>query len=121
MKYTKIFLFFTLSLLLLTSLVSAQQPARPKRPVKNPPQFPNIIDLENKDQSPRPQAAGEENPPRTETPQQSDALVRAVMTLVGEMKSLTQEIKSLNMRNQAQLDTLKLTRLDMRIDSYERE
>ena len=37
-----------LSAIVMTSLAAAQQPAKVKRPVKNPPQFPNIIDLENK-------------------------------------------------------------------------
>ena len=36
-------------LLALTTFAAAQQqPAKPKRPVKNPPQFPNIIDVDGK-------------------------------------------------------------------------
>jgi|SRR5262245_23353121 len=124
MKYQKFCYFLFSSLLLLTSAVSAQQPSKPKRPVKNPPQFPNIIDLEKKDQRPATQTtaqpAGQENS-ETQPVQQADVLARAMMSVVGEMKALTQEIRSLNIRNQAQLDTLKLTRLDMRIDHYERE
>lgn len=106
-------------LLALTTFAAAQQqPAKPKRPVKNPPQFPNIIDVEGK----APPAAAQ--PPAEGAPapvQPADALTQAVLTLTGEVRTLTQELRAMNIRQQAQLDTLKMTRVDMRIDHYERE
>jgi hypothetical protein len=48
-------------------------------------------------------------------------LVRAVESLTNEVRGLVQEMRALNMRQQAQLDVLRLTRADARIDVYERE
>lgn len=108
--------FIALFLTVTTGFALAQQPDRIKRPVKNPPQFPNIIDLENKEQNPQQKAqvpgAGE---------QQSDSLSQAMTSLANEVKTLVQEVRSLNLRQQAQLDILRMTRVDMRIDHYERE
>ncbi len=109
-----------LALLVFSGLVAAQQPTKPKRPVKNPPQYPNIIDLEGKEPPANPQQP-QENAPEAQVAAQPDALTRAVLTLAGEMKTLTQEIRALNIRSQAQLDLMKITRIDMRIDHYERE
>ncbi len=123
MKFKHLLCCLFAILLTLTGAVAAQQPAKPKRPVKNPPQFPNIIDLENKDGAPAAQPA-ETAPAEAAKPAQqppADALTQALVSLIGEMRSLTRELKALNLRNQAQLDTLKLTRLDMRVDHYERE
>ncbi len=108
--------FIALFLTVITGFALAQQPDKIKRPVKNPPQYPNIIDLENKEQNPQQKAqeqgAGE---------QQSDSLAQAMTSLANEVKTLVQEIRSLNLRQQAQLDMLRMTRVDMRIDHYERE
>lgn len=95
-----------------------------KRPVKNPPQFPNIIDTG--EQSAQPVTTEGENQkaatPPAEPPQQMDVLlVKAVVGLTLEVRSLVQEMKALNVRQQAQLDMLRLTRADLRIDQYERE
>ncbi|MDX2032113.1 MAG: hypothetical protein SF339_15675 [Blastocatellia bacterium] len=105
-----------------TFAAGQQQPTKPKRPVKNPPQFPSIIDLEGK--AP-PAAQPPAQPPAEGAPAQptqpADALTQAVMTLTSEVRTLTQELRAMNIRQQAQLDTLKMTRVDMRIDHYERE
>jgi hypothetical protein len=108
--------FLVLLLLVFTGFASAQQTDKIKRPVKNPPQYPNIIDLENKE--PNPQQNREE---QGSNEQQAGSLGQAMASLANEVKTLVQEIRSLNLRQQAQLDILRMTRLDMRIDHYERE
>jgi hypothetical protein len=110
------------SAVVMTGLAAAQQPAKTKRPVKNPPQYPNIIDLENKDarQTDR-QTDQQDNAPVADAGGQPDSLAVAVQSLANELKALGQEIRSLNIRGQAQIEMLRLTRADMRIDSYERE
>ncbi|QQS48765.1 MAG: hypothetical protein IPM66_09130 [Acidobacteriota bacterium] len=102
-------------LLLAATVASAQQPTKIKRPVKNPPQFPNIIDLDDKAKP----ATEEKAEP--EAPLQSEALARAIEGLTGELKTLVLEVRSLNLRQQAQLDMLRLTRIDLRVDLYDRE
>jgi hypothetical protein len=122
MKQAQYSILLIASILILGVAAIAQQPAKIKRPVKNPPQYPNIIDLEGKERPASPAAPTEPNAAPAQTaPAQADDLSRAVASLAGEMKSLAREIRTLNMRNQAQLDTLRLTRIDMRIDHYERE
>jgi hypothetical protein len=105
-----------LFLLGFTGFALAQQPDKIKRPVKNPPQYPNIIDLENKERSPQ-QRTQEQGA----VEQEADSLAQAMTSLANEVKTLVQEIRSLNLRQQAQLDILRMTRVDMRIDHYERE
>ncbi len=120
MKYQKHCLFAFSLIIILTGLAAAQQPAKIKRPVKNPPQFPNIIDLENKDAPPakEPQGAAQDAPAPV---QQPDALTSAVLSLAGEMRALGQELRTLNLRGQTQIEMLKMARVDLRIDHYERE
>lgn len=102
-----------------TQTLTAQTP-KTQKPVKNPPQYPSIIDLENKGVH---QGKGTEAqaPAEKATPELSEALVRAVESLASEVRTLVQEMRALNVRQQAQLDLLRLTRGDLRIDSYERE
>lgn len=121
MKYGMQFLQFSLSLILLAGLAAAQQPTKVKRPAKNPPQYPNIIDLDDKDKSQNPAGAPTANPQEQTGAAQSEALVRAVESLAGEMHILVQELRSLNLRQQAQLDLLRMNRVDARIDQSERE
>ncbi|MGH9939725.1 MAG: hypothetical protein ACREAM_26085 [Blastocatellia bacterium] len=126
MKYQKLCLFLFLSVFVLTGSVAVGQPAKVKRPVKNPPQFPNIIDLDNKDAQPTGQQAnqqtGQQNKAQdTSVTQPPDSLAGAVMSLVSELRSLGQELRSLNIREQTQIEMLRMTRVDMRIDHYERE
>ncbi len=122
MKYRQFCLSLFLSAVVSTGLAAAQQPAKIKRPVKNPPQFPNIIDLENKDtQQTNRQADQQNNPVGADAVQQPDSLAGAVQSLANELKALGQELRSLNIRGQAQMEMLRMTRVDMRIDHYERE
>jgi hypothetical protein len=113
---------FFLSAVVMTGSAAAQQPAKIKRPVKNPPQFPNIIDLENKDakQTDR-QTDQQDNAPIADAGGQTDSLAVAVQSLANELRTLGQELRSLNIRGQAQFEMLRMTRVDMRIDFYERE
>lgn len=113
---------FFLSAVVMTGSAAAQQPAKIKRPVKNPPQFPNIIDLENKDakQADR-QTDQQDNAPIADAGGQTDSLAVAVQSLANELRALGQELRSLNIRGQAQFEMLRMTRVDMRIDYYERE
>jgi hypothetical protein len=127
MKYRKFSSSIFLSALFLSAVVmtgpaAAQQPAKIKRPVKNPPQFPNIIDLENKDarQTDR-QTDQQDNAPTADAGGQTDSLAVAVQSLANELRALGQELRSLNIRGQAQFEMLRMTRADMRIDYYERE
>src|SRR5882672_6606845 len=122
MRYRKLCLSLFLSAVVLTGIAAAQQPAKIKRPVKNPPQFPNIIDLENKDtQQTNRQADQQDKAPGADAVQQTDSLAVAVQSLANELRALGQEIRSLNIRGQAQLEMLRMARVDMRIDYYERE
>jgi hypothetical protein len=122
MKYRKLCSSLFLSAVVLTGLASAQQPAKIKRPVKNPPQYPNIIDLENKDTRPADRPADQQNnAPDTGAGVQPDSLAGAVQLLANELRTLGQELRSLNIRGQAQMEMLRMTRVDMRIDHYERE
>lgn len=122
MKYRKLCSSLFLSAVVLTGLAAAQQPAKIKRPVKNPPQFPNIIDLENKDtQQTNRQADQQNTAPGADAGEQPDSLAGAVQSLANELKALGQELRSLNIRGQAQMEMLRMTRVDMRIDHYERE
>jgi len=120
MKYQKLGLWSFSLALALTVVAGAQtqQPAK-KRPMKNQPQYPRIIGGDEKDApqektEPAPTAAGT-------TPQPSEQLVRAVESLAGEVRSLVQEMRALNVRQQAQIDVLRMTRNDLRIDLYDRE
>src|SRR5690242_7583512 len=111
MMHRKFFFSLFLSAFVLTGFASAQQPAKIKRPVKNPPQFPNIIDLDNKD-APR-QADQQGSAAGADAVQQpQDSLAAAIQSLANEMRALGQEIRSLNIRGQAQLEMLRMARVD---------
>jgi hypothetical protein len=128
MKYQRVSLSaFFLAMILAGAAVAQQPPAQQqparqqpakKRSVKYPPQFPHIIDTEQS----RAQEKNESAPAAPDpAAQQMELLVRAVQSLAGEVKSLTQEMRTLNVRQQAQLDMLRLQRADGRVDIYERE
>ena len=122
MKFCKLFFAVLFFALLWSNAARAQQPAKVRKPVKNPPQYPHIIDLEDKQARPaQPQTAQTESPAPATTLQTSDALVRAVEMLAGEVRTLVGEMRSLNLRQQAQVELTRMTRLDLRIDHYERE
>jgi hypothetical protein len=122
MKYRKLCSSIFLSAVVMTGLAAAQQPAKIKRPVKNPPQFPSIIDLENKDarQTDR-QTDQHDKAPAADAGGQPDSLAVAVQSLANELRALGQELRSLNIRGQAQIEMLRMARADMRVDYYERE
>ncbi|MFM8393284.1 MAG: hypothetical protein ACKOB4_05105 [Acidobacteriota bacterium] len=122
-----------------TFLLAAGQPGLGqtplKRPVKNPPQYPNIIDLEDS-QKPAAQAAQGEKPSGEKKaapggpagPDREDAaalqtaaLLKAVESLAGEMRSLVQEIRAMNIRQQTQLDITRISGLGARIDALNGE
>lgn len=109
-----------------------------KRPVKNPPQYPNIIDLEDRQRPESPTASGEKKPADGkstdgkpadgkladgEDPQtlQTAALLKAVESLAGEMRALVQEIRAMNIRQQTQLDITRISGLGARIDTINGE
>ncbi|MBK9707277.1 MAG: hypothetical protein IPO77_09820 [Acidobacteria bacterium] len=109
--------------LAVAGIAAAQDPTKVKRPVKNPPQYPNIIDLENKEQQ---QQQDKEKAEKAEQQaaqdrQFQDALVQAVTSLTGELRMLSDEMRLINLRQQAQFDLMKITRVDARIEAYERE
>lgn len=91
--------------------------------MKNPPQYPHIIDLENKNPSGTKQDATQPSTVVTEAaaPNLATDLVRSIDALAGEVRQLVNEMRALNVRQQAQIDMLRLTRNDLRIDNYERE
>lgn len=120
MKQVIKFLSLLLMLLMGASLIAGQTPKKTQRPVKNPPQFPNIIDLEKKGSAVEPKV-GEEQAVIEAAPGAAAALVKAVEGLALEVRVLVQEMRALNVRQQAQLDMLRLTRGDLRTDGYERE
>ncbi|MBX3277585.1 MAG: hypothetical protein KF868_06225 [Acidobacteria bacterium] len=99
---------------------ASAQTQRPQRPVKNPPQYPHIIDLENKAPKQDP-AKDKPAEPEEPAPVLSVELIRSIDALAGEVRQLVLEMRALNVRQQAQIDMLRLTRGDLRIDSYERD
>ena len=116
MKKTVILAMLGVFVISIAPTINAQA-SRTPRPTKNPPQYPNIIDLENKGTSTT-------KPGNDSTPESTNvdaALVRAVQSLALEVRTLVQEMRALNVRQQAQLDLLRLTRGDLRIDSFDRE
>ncbi|MBI1760985.1 MAG: hypothetical protein HYR56_06055 [Acidobacteria bacterium] len=121
MQYRKL-LFAIFLLCLNVTYAAAQQPAKVRKPVKNPPQYPNIIDLEGQQPQPTQQPQTQVPPPAATTPAlQSEALVQAVMVLAGEVHTLVGEMRALNLRQQTQVEMARMTRLDLRVDHYERE
>lgn len=120
MKYRNFYLLFFLLILVVAS-VNAQQ-SKPKRPVKNPPQYPNIIDLDNKNRNPPPaDQAQQENKQTSEVTINPDALTKAFTIIAEELKSLSQEVKAMNLRQQVQLELLRMSRIEQRIAAYESE
>lgn len=92
---------------MLLCAVQAFGQTRTQRPVKNPPQYPNIISSEGKDTG-----KAQPQPDTTAQPVASSEFVRVLEVLAGEMRELVNQIRAMNVRQQAQLDMLKLTRGD---------
>ena len=93
-----------------------------KRPVRNPPQYPNIIDLEDRQKPEAPAPPGEQKAePADAAATQTAALLKAVESLAGEMRALVQEIRAMNIRQQTQLDVTRISGLGVRIDAINGE
>jgi chromosome segregation ATPase len=126
MQFRKAAVSFLALVIVACFSVGASAHQRKPRPTKYPQQLPQIIGDENaRPDSAQPAPQGNTNNTDAAglnlTPQQNDSLIRAVEVLSGEVRSLVQEMRALNARQQAQLDILRLTRADLRIDQYERE
>jgi hypothetical protein len=109
------------SLLLLLSLVlpAAAQQAKTKKPMKYPPQYPQILGTDDPS-APGAPAKGE-NEVKEPAPQQADVLQQSVNSLSQEVRQLAAEIRILNLRQEAQLEMLRLSRSEGRTTSLERE
>lgn len=121
MKYPRLSLFSFLLLIFLANFAIAQQSNKPKRPVKNPPQYPNIIDLENKGVPPATQPNPKTVEPPVATPAPPDPMMQAMISLTAELKNLSQELKALNVRQQMSIDLLRQSRVEQRIDRFEND
>lgn len=120
MKYRSFCLLFVM--LIAAGSVLAQESSKPKRPVKNPPQYPNIIDLENKDQKPK--QSTEEKPAdqqESTTTIDPEALTKAFVIIAEELKSLSQEVKALNIRQQLEIELMRQSRVEQRVAMYENQ
>jgi predicted nucleic acid-binding Zn-ribbon protein len=109
-----------MSLLLLLSLVlpTAAKQAKTKKPMKYPPQYPQILGTDDPSATPsKPENEAREQP----APQQADVLQQSVNSLSQEVRQLAAEIRILNLRQEAQLEMLRLSRSEGRTTSLERE
>ncbi|MEO6724411.1 MAG: hypothetical protein ABIP14_03840 [Blastocatellia bacterium] len=120
MKYRR-FSLFSFLLIALAGFAVGQQPSKPKRTVKNPPQYPSIIDLENKDATPAKQPNPKTGEPPIAAPAPPDAITQAMTSLTAELRNLSQELKALNVRQQMSIDLLRQSRVEQRIDRYEND
>lgn len=121
MKYRG-FCFSLLFLLIFCTNSALAQSQKPKRPVKNPPQYPNIIDLENKDAKPAQATEPEqEEKPAANVVVDPNALAKAFTIIAQELKTLSAEVKALNVRQEMQLELMRQERIERRIDRFESE
>ncbi|MGH9800203.1 MAG: hypothetical protein ACRD82_07545 [Blastocatellia bacterium] len=120
MQYRKLCLIVFV-LIVSANLALAQESSKPKRPVKNPPQYPNIIDLENKDQKPKQPADPKADQPETAATIDPDALTKAFTIIAEELKSLSLEVRALNIRQQMEIELMRMSRVEQRIATYENQ
>jgi predicted nucleic acid-binding Zn-ribbon protein len=108
-----------MSLLLSMSLVTlaAAQQTKTKKPMKYPPQYPQILGTDDPSTPAKPENEVKEQP----APQQADVLQQSVNSLSQEVRQLAVEIRILNLRQEAQLEMLRLSRSEGRTTSLERE
>jgi chromosome segregation ATPase len=130
MRYRKFCQFYLLSFLWLAMCVGtawAQQSQKPKRPVKTPPQYPNIIDLEDKSTKPaqpvdpKPEESKPEDKQAAAVTVDPAALTKAFTIIAEELKSLSLEVKALNVRQDLEVELARQARIEQRIDRYESE
>ncbi len=109
-----------ISLLLALSMVlpAAGQQPKTKKPLKYPPQYPQILGVDDPSTPVKPENNEVKEQP---APQQADVLQQSVNALSGEVRQLAIEIRILNLRQQAQLEMLRLSRSEGRAASLERE
>jgi hypothetical protein len=119
MKYLSTLILSSLILPAAVQIGLAQQPV--KRPVRNPPQYPNIIDLDNKESPAAASGESAEDKALAIQTAQSEALLKAVESLTGEMRSLVREIRTMNLRQQTQLDITRVSGLGPRMDGLNGE
>jgi hypothetical protein len=127
MKYRKFYLYSFLLLAICVGSAWAQQSQKPKRPVKTPPQYPNIIDLEDKSTKPaqpaepKPEELKPEDKQAAAVTVDPAALTKAFTIIAEELKSLSAEVKALNLRQELELELARQARIEQRIDRYESE
>jgi hypothetical protein len=104
-------------LILLMGGGEAQTPSAAKKPPRNPPQYPHILDLSGAELVTK----GQEDPAAALVAAQSEAraeaMLRAVEALATEMRTLVMEIRAMNLRQQTQIEIARLSRVSTRIDS----
>lgn len=130
MRYRKACLFSFLLLAIFVGSTWAQQSQKPKRPAKTPPQYPNIIDLDDK--APKTAQPGDPKSALPGDPKPEDkqaaavtvdpaALTKAFAIIAEELKSLSAEVKALNVRQDLEVELARQARIEQRIDRYETE
>jgi len=104
---------------------SAQSPPPAKKPVRNPPQYPHIIDLSGA--AVPAQDQGNREPSKSTTKSdvppdpQMEGMLRALESLTAEMRSLVNEIRVMNLRQQTQIEMTRLAGLATRADGLSQD
>lgn len=110
--------------MLLVGAVSAQpaKTTRTQRPTKYPTQFDKIIDPNDKAADAREKEKTEQSAqPAAPAPDVNEGLIKAVEALSQQVKSLVDEVRAGNARQQINTEVLRMSRFDLRIDRYEAE
>ncbi len=104
---------------------NAQSPPPAKKPVRNPPQYPHIIDLSGAEAPVQDQGNREPSKSTTKSDAQPnpqmEGMLRALESLTTEMRSLVNEIRVMNLRQQTQIETTRLTSLATRADGLSQD
>jgi hypothetical protein len=104
---------------------NAQSPPPARKPVRNPPQYPHIIDLSGAETPAQDQ--GNREPPKSTTRSdlapdpQVEGMLRALESLTTEMRSLVNEIRVMNLRQQTQVEMTRLASLATRADGLSQD
>jgi chromosome segregation ATPase len=107
--------------MLLPGWGSAQSPPPARKPVRNPPQYPHIIDLSGTEatqgsQDPAKAATKATEKVDAQPDAQTEGVLRALEALTTEMRSLVNEIRVMNLRQQTQIEMTRLASLASRAD-----